>query len=82
MTLSQIRESDRDKSVTASLGRARVQCVVEGGRPEPQVSLFSGGRNITEEGAGGSFCRAAGRDTVCVQFDLDITANMSGGSLR
>ena len=38
-------------------------------------------RNITDKGAGGRFCRAA-RDTVCVQWDLDITANMSGGSLR
>ena len=67
--------------MTASLGRASVQCVVEGGRPEPLVSLFSGATNITEEGAGGRFCRAA-RDTVCVQWELDITANMSGGSLR
>ena len=92
--------------MTANLGPASVQCVAEGGRPEPQVrvvktiiirmmmtltqtvmllisqvSLFSGDRNITMEGGGGRFCRAA-RDTVCVQFELDITANMSGGSLR
>ena len=73
MTSSQIRESDRDKSVTASLGRARVQCVVEGGRPEPQVSLFSGGRNITEKGAGGSFCRP-GAASVSTRPDPGRTA--------
>ena len=66
--------------MTANLGRASIQCVAEGGKPEPLISLFSGSRNVTEQ-AGGRFCRAD-RDSVCVQFELDITANMSGGSLR
>ena len=75
----QFRDGDRDLQLTANLGPASVQCLVEGGSPDPVLSLFASGQNVTTEGR---FCRASGRNSVCRQFDLDITADMSGNTLR
>ena len=78
----QYRDGERESSVTAELGRINVECEVDGGRPTPVINLFAGGRNVTDEGSGGKFCRSSGRNSACVQFDVDITADMSGESLR
>ena len=67
--------------MAASLGQARIQCVADGGRPQPEIDLFAGGRNVSEDGAWTS-CRGQGRNSFCVQYDLDITADMSGDSIR
>ena len=36
----QFRDGDRDLQLTANLGPASVQCLVEGGSPDPVLSLF------------------------------------------
>ena len=78
----QFRDTDREARLTAELGRASVQCVVEGGRPQPGLHLYVGDRNVTQEAGGGRFCRTTLRNSNCVQFDVDITADMSGEQLR
>ena len=75
------RDTDRSPALAARLGQARVQCVAEGGRPEPEIDLFLGGRNVSEEGSWTS-CRGSGRKSFCIQYDLDITADMSGDTVR
>ena len=55
--------------------------MAEGGRPQPEIDLFAGGRNVSEDGAWTS-CRGQGRNSFCVQYDLDITADMSGEFIR
>ena len=55
--------------------------MAEGGRPEPEIDLFAGGRNVSEEGSW-TTCRGSGRNSFCVQYDLDITADMSGDTIR
>ena len=75
----QFRDGDRDRSVTAELGRMTVQCLVDGGRPDPVLNLFIGGQNVTSDGR---FCRSSGRNSQCVQFEVDITAENSGDTLR
>ena len=50
----QVRDDDRQRAISARLGRVSVECVAEGGRPEPSLSLFAGGSNLTEvTGQGG-----------------------------
>ena len=52
--LLQVRDDDRQRAISARLGRVSVECVAEGGRPEPSLSLFAGGSNLTEvTGQGG-----------------------------
>ena len=53
-SLLQVRDDDRQRAISARLGRVSVECVAEGGRPEPSLSLFAGGSNLTEvTGQGG-----------------------------
>ena len=52
--LLQVRDDDRQRAISARLGRVSVECVAEGGRPEPSLSLFAGSSNLTEvTGQGG-----------------------------
>ena len=37
----QVRDDDRQRAISARLGRVSVECVAEGGRPEPSLSLFA-----------------------------------------
>ena len=55
----QVRDDDRQRAISARLGRVSVECVAEGGRPEPSLSLFAGGSNLTEvTGQGGRYSSA------------------------
>ena len=55
----QVRDDDRQRAISARLGRVSVECVAEGGRPEPSLSLFAGGSNLTEAtGQGGRYSSA------------------------
>ena len=59
MSPLQVRDDDRQRAISARLGRVSVECVAEGGRPEPSLSLFAGGSNLTEAtGQGGRYSSA------------------------
>ena len=59
MSPRQVRDDDRQRAISARLGRVSVECVAEGGRPEPSLSLFAGGSNLTEvTGQGGRYSSA------------------------
>ena len=45
------------------------------------IDLFVGGRNVSEDGSWTS-CRGEGRNSFCVQYDFDNTADMSGDTIR
>ena len=65
----------KGKMVNLQAGEATLQCVADGGSPEPVMSLFVGKMNMSD--MGGTRCKyqASGvsRDSSCAQYDIDIT---------
>ena len=69
---------ENENELNLQVGVKVVQCIVEGGSPEPIVNLFVGNKNMSDDGR---TCRGPGRDSKCVQFELDVEANMNKGNI-
>ena len=64
-----------NNGLNLDVGPETIQCVAVGASPEPELSLLVGGQNISEEG---SECRGPGRETKCVQFEVEVKPDMNG----
>jgi len=71
-------KEDKENDINLQTGVTELQCIVEGGSPEPLVSLFVGNKNMSEDGR---TCRGPGRDSKCVQYEIDIMSELNKGNI-